>query len=93
MKIEKQRYHWKRLLNAWLHVLERYLEYRYFTCDLLRADKLTKFVDAFTSSGRIILAVWAQWVLGAWVSNDIFGSDVSLHGPRSCLALGGPFWG
>ena len=31
LKIEKQRYHWKRLFKAWLHVLEWYLHHRYFT--------------------------------------------------------------
>ena len=50
-------------------------------------------MDAFTSSSRIGLDVWARWVLGAWVSDGMFGGHVSLRGPRSCLALGDPFWG
>ena len=45
-------------------------------------------MDAFTSSGRIGLDVWARWVLGAWVSDGMFGG-----GPRSCLTLEDPFWG
>ena len=50
-------------------------------------------MDAFTSSGRIGLAVWAWGVLGAWVSDGRFAGHVSLRDPRSCLALGNPFWG
>ena len=50
-------------------------------------------MDAFTSSGIISLGVWAQWVLGVWVSDGLFAVHLSLHDPRSCLALGNPFWG
>ena len=85
LKIEKQRYHWKRLFKAWLHVIERYLQYRYFTYDLLR---LTSSPSSWWT--QLLPAVESVWVLGAWVSNGMFGG-VSLHGPISCLALGGPF--
>ena len=51
-------------------------------------------MDAFTSSSRIGLDVWAWWVLGAWVSDGIgWGAHVSLCGPRRCLALIDPFQG
>ena len=50
-------------------------------------------MDAFTSSGIIGLGVFARWVLGAWVSDGMFAGHVSLRDPRSCLALGNPFWG
>ena len=33
-------------------------------------------MDTVTSSGRFGLAVWAQWVLGAWVSDGMFGGRV-----------------
>ena len=50
-------------------------------------------MDAVTSSVTVGLVVWAQWVLGAWVSDGMFVGHVSLRDPRSCLALGNPFWG
>ena len=50
-------------------------------------------MDAVTSSSRTSLDVWARWVLCSWVSDGMFGDTVSLRGPISCLALGGPFWG
>ena len=33
-------------------------------------------MDAVTSSGSVGLAVWARWVLGAWVSDGMIGGGV-----------------
>ena len=59
LKIEKQRNHWKRLFKARLHMLERYLQYRYFKYNLYELAS-----SPSTLWTRLLPAVELVWLSG-----------------------------